>query len=324
MTSVAHRTAPEPSDAGRMDALVSALEVRLRASVAGDGLVGDACAHLIVAPAAKRARPRLLFQFAALVASGPPTRFTTPLVDAAAAVELIHTASLLHDDVVDEASARRGVPSVNARWGNSAAVLAGDVLLSRALHLLAFDTRATAAAIDVVSAMSVAAVREVEVRGRADLDLPVHAEICDGKTAVLFGLCGRLVGIVCGDEHAGARFETAGRALGLAFQFADDVGDVETDLLERTPTHPILSAAACDPTVARDLAALWAPPRVEASAARELAARILCSAGPSSSLEVVRGHVRNARAALEPWAGASAHAEIFRFASTLEAAGRAA
>lgn len=307
-------------DASGPDARMAAVEMRLREAVAGEGLLGDTCAHLVAAPVAKRARPRLLLSLASLrdVSSQSSAR-THQLVNAAAAVELIHTASLLHDDVVDDASERRGLPSVNARWGNSAAVLAGDVLLSRALHLLAFDTRAVAAAIDVVSAMSVAAVRELEVRGRADLTLDVHADICDGKTAVLFGLCGRLAGVVLNDQDAALRFERAARALGLAFQLADDVGDIESDLLERTPTHPIVSAAASDPEIGRLLTELWAPPHADAALARMLALRIAASDGPAASLAQVRDHVRVARDALSPWVGTTAHEDIFRFAGTLEA-----
>lgn len=304
---------------------MQAVEVRLRALVEGRGLVGDACAHLVAAPQAKRARPRLLLAFAALTRTAQ--RPTDPQLEpraiaAAAAVELIHTASLLHDDVVDEADARRGRPSVNARFGNSAAVLAGDVLLSRALRELNFDPRAVAAAVEVVGAMSVAAVREVEVRGCVGLPLEEHAWICDGKTAVLFGLCGRLAGILADDLEAAARFESAARALGLAFQLADDVGDVANDLLERTPTHPILVAAAREASVAEGIVALWGAKRADAAAAARLAERIAAGPGPAASLELVRAHVARAQAELAPWAGRPAHHDIFRFAATLEVSGR--
>lgn len=293
------------------------VEGRLRDAVRGDGLLGAAAAHLVDAPAAKRARPRLVRAFGVLAQVPPSPALQAGLVAAGAAVELIHTASLLHDDVVDEAAERRGRPSANARFGNSAAVLAGDLVLARALGLLSFDPRAVAAAIDVVSAMSVAAVREVEVRGRSDLPLAEHRAIADGKTAALFGLCGRLAGLVAGDADAAARFEDAGRSIGLAFQLADDAGDVETDLCERTPTHPILVGAREDAAVGQGLAALWAPRVADRAAAAQLAARILAGPAVPATLDVVNGHVAAARRALAPWEGAEAHAEIFRFAVAL-------
>lgn len=294
-------------------AFLDIVEGRLREAVRGDGLLGAAAAHLVEAPAAKRARPRLVRAFGSLANVIPSS---PSLVASAAAVELIHTASLLHDDVVDEANERRGRPSANARFGNSAAVLAGDVVLSRALGLLSFDPAAIAAAIDVLGTMSVAAVREVEVRGRADLPLADHRAIADGKTAALFGLCGRLAGLVAGDNDAAARFEDAARSIGLAFQLADDAGDVENDLRERTPTHPILVAAREDAQVARELAVMWSP-GAAIEDAPALAARILAGPAVPATLDVVRAHVAAARSALEPWAGADAHAEIFRFAVAL-------
>jgi heptaprenyl diphosphate synthase len=301
---------PSPPDS------LSLVEARLRDVVRGDGLLGAAAAHLVGAPAAKRARPRLLLAFAELAGARPSSK----LVAAAAAVELIHTASLLHDDVVDEADERRGRPSANARYGNSAAVLAGDAILARALGLLAFDPRAVAAAIDVVAAMSDAAVREVEVRGVADLPVLEHKKICDGKTAALFGLCGTLAGLLVDDLDAAARFCGAARALGLAFQIADDAGDVEDDLRERTPTHPILLAAHGDRDIAGALAFLWSETHPTSSAIAALARRIEASPGFAQSHDVVTGFVDEAKVALAPWAGAAAHHAILEFASTLERA----
>jgi heptaprenyl diphosphate synthase len=305
----------DPLDPG----LLERVEERLRAAVAADGLMGLASAHLLQAPAAKRARPRLFLAFAALAgdARAARPRADEALVAAAAALELIHTASLLHDDVVDEAGARRGAPSANARYGNSAAVLAGDLVLTRALGLLSFDAAALAAAIDVVGAMSVAAVREVEVRGVSALAPEAALAVAEGKTAALFGLCGRLAGILGHDDDAGRRFEEAGRALGVAFQIADDAADIETDLRERTPSHPILLAQAHDPDVAEALRALWSPPGVDAASARALASRIGGGAAVAGSLEVVAREIEVAARALAPWAGSLPHEHIFRFAATL-------
>ena len=214
--------------------LLERVEKRLHTAVAAEGLLGAASAHLVAAPAAKRARPRLLLALARLANTVDDER----LVRAATAIELIHTASLLHDDVVDHATTRRGRASANARFGNDAAVLAGDVVLARALALLAFDERAVNAAIDAVARMSAAAVREIEVRGqRVSVDEAVR--IAEGKTGALFGLCGTLAGL--GSPSAEA-LQRAGEAFGIAFQIADDIDDADTDARDGFVTVPLMTS----------------------------------------------------------------------------------
>jgi heptaprenyl diphosphate synthase len=214
--------------------LLERVEDRLTATVRGDGLLGAAASHLTSAPSAKRARPRLLLAFARLIDRSGDDQ----LVASAAAIELMHTASLLHDDVVDEADARRGRASANARFGNSAAVLAGDVVLARALRLLSFDGRAVDAALDVVSRMSTAAVREIELRGqRVAVDEALR--IAQGKTGALFGLCGTLAAL--GTPHEDA-LRTAGEAFGVAFQVADDIDDVDVDARDGFVTVPLMTS----------------------------------------------------------------------------------
>lgn len=215
-------------------ALLERVEDSLHTAVTAEGLLGAAASHLVTAPAAKRARPRLLLAFARLVDRGEDER----LVSAAAAVELIHTASLLHDDVVDQAGTRRGRASANARFGNDAAVLAGDVVLARALALLSFDARAVSAAVDVVARMSAAAVREIEVRGqRISVDDAVR--IAEGKTGALFGLCGTLAGL---GTPSGDALRRAGEAFGVAFQIADDIDDTDTDARDGFVTVPLMTS----------------------------------------------------------------------------------
>lgn len=219
-----------------MDAMtfVERVEARLTAAVAGEGLLGAASSHLTSAPSAKRARPRLLLAFAQLVRRDDGDA----LVLAGAAIELIHTASLLHDDVVDGADARRGRASANARFGNSAAVLAGDLVLARALALLSSDAGAMNAALDVVARMSTAAVREIEVRGQ-HVSVDEALRIALGKTGALFGLCGTLAGL--GRPHADA-LRRAGEAFGVAFQIADDIDDVDTDARDGVVTVPLMTS----------------------------------------------------------------------------------
>lgn len=219
---------------------VERVEALLTAAVAGEGLLGAASAHLTLAPSAKRARPRLLLAFAQLVRRDDDDGDgdSDALVLAGAAIELIHTASLLHDDVVDGADARRGRASANARFGNSAAVLAGDLVLARGLALLSSDAGAMNAALDVVARMSTAAVREIEVRGQ-DVSVDEALRIALGKTGALFGLCGTLAGL--GRPHADA-LRRAGEAFGVAFQIADDIDDVDTDGRDGVVTVPLMTS----------------------------------------------------------------------------------
>jgi heptaprenyl diphosphate synthase len=215
--------------------LLDRVEDNLSRAVTAEGLLGAAASHLVAAPAAKRARPRLLLAFARLVDGSPDDE---RLVRAAAAIELVHTASLLHDDVVDQAGARRGRASANARFGNEAAVLAGDLVLARALALLSFDGRAVQAAVDVLARMSAAAVREIEVRGQR-VSVEEALRIAEGKTGALFGLCGTLAAL--GTPHDEA-LRRAGEAFGVAFQITDDIDDVDTDARDGFVTVPLMTS----------------------------------------------------------------------------------
>jgi len=146
------------------------------------------------------------------------------LVEVAVAAELIHSASLLHDDVVDTGMFRRGRPTVNARWGNTVAVMSGDLLLSTALgRLKRMDPRVMHEAVATVVDMTRSAIVEVESRG--DLGLPPDRLrfIHEGKTGSLFGWSGAAAAILAGNDDAAQRFSMFGRRLGIAFQIADDI-----------------------------------------------------------------------------------------------------
>jgi octaprenyl-diphosphate synthase len=289
----------------------------------GGGPLLEAARHLCLAPAAKRARPRLCFLFGE-IAGAPPAA----MVDVAVAVELIHAASLLHDDVVDEGRVRRGRPTANARFGNAAAVLAGDHVLSRAILRLAGHPRdLTVRAVEVVAEMAAAAVVEVEARRHAVLLAPTWRAMAVGKTGALFGLCGFAAGVLAGDPAAGRRLEQAGRSLGVAFQLQDDLHDLVTDLKDRfadvregNPSFVLLAAAARDRAFRRRLEAAWALPEVPADDVRALGEAALASPAVDDALALLRAEVETARVAL----GASpAAARILAWADTLGADPRA-
>ena len=250
-------------------------EELLRAAVAGHGetLGEDAAATLEAG--GKRLRPMLV-----LLCAGPGGG--EEAVRAAAAIELIHMATLVHDDVLDDAPLRRGLPTVAASSGTERAVATGDLLFSRAFALLAEagDDRSVALLADA----SVALARGELAQRRDAFDLAVSEERyldrCRLKTARLFE-CACLLGR---DE---AELREFGAGVGLAFQLLDDVLDVSgppertgkargTDLLDGTITLPLIEAAKSDPSLREvDLHALDAAAaevvcdRIEATGALE-------------------------------------------------------
>jgi geranylgeranyl pyrophosphate synthase len=239
-----------------LPARLGEVEELLRESLANQGepLGEDATATL--AAGGKRLRPMLV-----LLCAGP--KRCVEAVSAGAAIELVHMATLVHDDVLDDAPLRRGLPTVAATSGRERATATGDLLFSRAFALLAEagDARAVA----LLASASVALARGELMQRHDAFDLGVDEERylarCRLKTARLFE-CACLLGH--DDEH----LQRFGAEIGLAFQLLDDVLDVSgppertgkargTDLLDGTVTLPLIEAAKGDPGIREvDLQAL--------------------------------------------------------------------
>jgi len=199
----------------------------------------------------KRLRPSILL-LAAECAGGA----THTSVALASVVEILHTASLVHDDVVDEAAARRGRRSANAMWGNKVSVLLGDYLIARALDLIPpSETEWLAPLVARVAAqMCTGQVQEVRAAG-APLTEDEYVEIVVAKTASLFRLCGRVgVRSAGGSPEMEAGLAAFAESFGVAFQFADDILDLVgtngksgkpqgRDLAERKFTLPLIVAS---------------------------------------------------------------------------------
>jgi octaprenyl-diphosphate synthase len=234
------------SDMQRVDAVIAE---RLRSDVA---LINQ-IAHYIVHAGGKRIRPRLVLMFARALGHDGPQRYTL-----AATVEFIHTATLLHDDVVDESALRRGQQTANALFGNAASVLVGDFLYSRAFQMMVSVNRMRV--LDVLAdATNVIAEGEVlQLLNMHDPDTSVEAylRVIRYKTAKLFEASARL-GAVLAEAPAAVEEACAdyGRSLGTAFQLVDDLLDYEgdagtlgknvgDDLREGKPTLPLLVAMA--------------------------------------------------------------------------------
>jgi len=234
--------------------LLSRVEERLAGLAAGHGVTLAAHAGATIAAGGKRLRPLLVF-LAADEEDGEG------LVRAATAVELVHSATLVHDDVLDAAALRRGVPTVVASAGRGAATATGDLLFARAFAELAENGR-----VDEIRVLSDAscALAEGELRQRADAwnaAVPVERYLarCELKTARLFEAACRLGALESGGEPDA--LGAFGRRIGLAFQLLDDVLDVSgpasrtgkhrgTDLLDGTVTLPYILARERDPGLA--------------------------------------------------------------------------
>ncbi|CAM5653079.1 hypothetical protein SBADM41S_07219 [Streptomyces badius] len=179
------------------------------------------------------------------------------VVPSAVVVELTHLATLYHDDVMDEADVRRGVPSANTRWGNSVAVLTGDFLFARASHILA-DLGPEAVRIQAEAFERLVTGQILETAGPRDGRDPVdhYLDVLSGKTGSLVAVSGRFGALMSGaDERTVDVLTQYGERLGIAFQLADDVLDIAsdshesgktpgTDLREGIPTLPVLRLRA--------------------------------------------------------------------------------
>nr|WP_206324821.1 MULTISPECIES: polyprenyl synthetase family protein [unclassified Streptomyces] len=213
--------------------------------------ITEAAQHLVLA-GGKRFRPLLVMLAAQF---GDP--YSPGVVPAAVVVELTHLATLYHDDVMDEAAVRRGVPSANSRWGNSLAVLTGDFLFARASHTLA-DLGPEAVRIQAEAFERLVTGQILETAGPVDGRDPVdhYLDVLGGKTGSLVAVSCRFGAMMSGaDESVVDILTQYGERLGVAFQLADDVLDIAseghesgktpgTDLREGVPTLPVLRLRA--------------------------------------------------------------------------------
>jgi geranylgeranyl pyrophosphate synthase len=277
---------------------MSAVERRLGELTGGHGaaLAGDAGATLTAG--GKRLRPLLV-----LLCAGPAGGDTA--VRAATAVELVHMASLVHDDVLDGAPLRRGRPTVAARSGRERAVATGDLLFSRAFAELGGNGGERQVAL--LSSASVALAQGELAQRRDAYDTGItserYLERCGLKTARLFE-CACLLGRMGDAPLAAPELAAFGREVGTAFQLLDDVLDVTgppertgkargTDLLDGTVTLPLIVARETDPRLGEvDLRDLD-PPGAEA-----ICDRIAVTGAPGRVRELARARVDEAKRAL--------------------------
>ena len=244
-------TAPDPAAIDPLDEAMRRVDDVIRERLASRVALVNQISQYIVGAGGKRIRPRLVLLFSEALGFDGPERH-----ELAAIVEFIHTATLLHDDVVDESALRRGRATANAMFGNAASVLVGDFLYSRAFQMMVSVNRMRVLQV-LADATNVIAEGEVlQLMNMHDPDLAIddYLQVIRFKTAKLFEASARLGAVLA---EAPAEVEEAaaayGRSLGTAFQLVDDLLDYEgdshelgknvgDDLREGKPTLPLLVA----------------------------------------------------------------------------------
>ncbi|MFZ5655634.1 MAG: polyprenyl synthetase family protein [Pseudomonadota bacterium] len=292
---------------------MAAVDRLIRDRLASDVVLINQVAEYIVGAGGKRLRPMLLLLAAG--AAGGAAAITPQVHQLAAVVEFIHTATLLHDDVVDESDLRRGRRTANAVWGNAASVLVGDFLYSRSFQLMVELRRMEVMQIlaDTTNRIAEGEVLQLLHIRNPDTDEAAYLRVIERKTAVLFAAATRLGALLAGasPEQCDA-MEAFGLDLGYAFQIADDVLDYSADastlgknlgddLAEGKATLPLIHAMAHSPAdVAQRLRAIVEAG--DADALDEVVGAIRATGGLEYSRQRAAGHACRAEAALAGFA----------------------
>ncbi|HEX6352111.1 polyprenyl synthetase family protein [Actinophytocola sp.] len=280
------------------------VEEVLRTVVQSDvDFVNQAALHLVKA-GGKRFRPLFTLLSAQFADGG-----TDEVITAAAAVELVHLATLYHDDVMDEATMRRGAKSVNARWDNTIAILTGDFLFAHASGLVAnLGSDAARIIAETMGKLVTGQMRETVGPGPDDDPVRHYLDVIGQKTGSLIATSGRYGGMFSGAtaEHTEALYRY-GDLIGAAFQISDDIIDIAspadesgktpgTDLREGVRTLPMLYALAQDPDPR--LAELLAGPITDDDAVDEALILLRKSPGLEQATRTLSDYADRARAEL--------------------------
>jgi heptaprenyl diphosphate synthase len=276
------------------------METELRGS---DDLMTEAVLHLFEA-GGKRFRPL----FAVLSAQLGPRPDADEVTIAAAVIELVHLATLYHDDVMDEAQVRRGAPSANLRWGNNVAILAGDYLFATASRLVSrLGPDAVRIIAETFAQLVTGQMRESQ--GAAGVADPIahYLKVVHEKTACLIGAAGRFGAMFSGaDEDQVERLSRVGDIVGTAFQISDDIIDIDsdpdesgklpgTDLREGVHTLPVLYALRESGPEADRLRELLVGPIEDDAAVSEALGLLRASAGIIKAKDTVAQYAARAR-----------------------------
>lgn len=292
-----------------------------------EGLMSEAVQHLFMA-GGKRFRPL----FTVLAGALGPRPDAPEVIVAGAVIEMVHLATLYHDDVMDEAQVRRGAPSANARWSNNIAILAGDYLFATASRLVSrLGPEAVLIIADTFAELVTGQMRET--RGAVDgVDSVDHyLKVVYEKTACLIAASGRFGATFSGaDDEQIERLSRLGGIVGMAFQISDDIIDIDsdpdesgkvpgTDLREGVHTLPVLYALREHGPDADRLRQLLAGPMDDDAAVAEALTLLRASDGMPRAREKVRDYAEQARrelAVLPDVAGRKALASLVDYTVT--------
>jgi len=288
-----------------MEADLARVEAALRRSVrTDDAFLTEVASHLIPA-GGKRLRPALALCGGHFSAASAPD----DVVMGACAVELVHLGSLYHDDVMDEATTRRNVASVNARWGNLVAILAGDFLLARASEIAAsLGTEVAGLLATTIGRLCEGQVQELYQAFDVDRTEEAYLASISGKTAALLATACRIGGITAGLSRPCIEALTAyGHQVGMVFQIVDDILDVVAtdeqlgkpagnDLVEGVYTLPVIKALLVDHDEA--LRRLLGGP-VDAPTVEAARAIVRSNGAVTSAIDVARGYAAAADVELD-------------------------
>ncbi len=299
---------------------LAAVDATIRRELASDVALVNQVSEYIIGAGGKRLRP-LLVLLAARAAGAPPLG---PQVMAAVVIEFIHTATLLHDDVVDGSHQRRGRDTANEVWGNSASVLVGDFLYSRAFQMMVRlnSLRVMEIMADATNVIAEGEVLQLMNANDPDTTESRYLEVIYRKTARLFESGAAIAAVLAGADRAAEQaLADYGRHLGNAFQLVDDALDyrgspaergknVGDDLAEGKPTLPVIhalrSGSAADQALLRRA--------IESGGLEELPAvlkAIESAGGLEYTARLAQGEADQALAALEPLPE-SVHSEALR------------
>jgi heptaprenyl diphosphate synthase len=275
------------------------METELRGS---DDLMTEAVLHLFEA-GGKRFRPL----FTVLSAQLGPRPDADEVAIAGAVIELVHLATLYHDDVMDEARVRRGAPSANVRWGNNVAILAGDYLFATASRLVSrLGPNAVRIIADTFAQLVTGQMREGQGAAHAADPVEHYLKVVHEKTACLIGAAGQFGAMFSGaDEDQIERLSQLGSIVGTAFQISDDIIDIDsdrdesgklpgTDLREGVHTLPVLYALHDSGPEADRLRELLVGPIDDDKRVAEALALLRASAGMAKAKDTVARYAARA------------------------------
>jgi heptaprenyl diphosphate synthase len=276
------------------------METELRGS---DDLMTEAVLHLFEA-GGKRFRPL----FTVLSAQLGPQPDAVEVTIAGAVIELVHLATLYHDDVMDEAQVRRGAPSANVRWGNNVAILAGDYLFATASRLVSrLGPGAVRIIADTFAQLVTGQMREGQGAASGADPIEHYLKVVHEKTACLIGAAGQFGAMFSGaDEDQIQRLSRLGGIVGTAFQISDDIIDIDsdpdesgklpgTDLREGVHTLPVLYALHDSGPEGDRLRELLVGPMDDDARVAEALTLLRASAGMAKAKDTVARYAAQAR-----------------------------